>query len=218
MLCDRTGHELMRIAVIGDVHGYAPGLTEALRVIDELACEAIVCVGDIVDGHPENDRVVDLLRSRTDVISIRGNHDVIDLDDLRFDNRRWLLNLPVHAHLHGFDFYHFSPRLKDEKINSAIKAWNAFDDADFSQAVVGHAHIRALFRYATGMGPAAEELRHGSHDYRLEAGYRHIVVNPSLSYNRDRPAIPAFTFLDTTAMVVRFVSLNIAPMNTLLRR
>ena len=208
----------MKIAVIGDIHGYLPGLIAALSAIDDVRCERIVCVGDIIDGFPENNRVVDILRGRSDIASQRGNHDEIDVPGLQPDHRRWLQSLPDHLNAEGFDFFHFSPRRRDEKMNSVHAAWNAFDDADFANAVVGHAHIRALFRFTKGMGIQAEEISVGVHGTPLETGYRHILVNPSLSYNRSGPENPAFTIIDTDPMAMRIVNVAIPPMERHLRR
>jgi predicted phosphodiesterase len=208
----------MKIAVIGDIHGYLPGFSEALSVIDGMRCDRIVCVGDIIDGYPENNRVVEILRARNDIASLRGNHDEVDVPGLHREHRAWLQALPDSLHVEGFDFFHFSPRRRDEKMNSVYAAWNAFDDGDFRNAVVGHAHIRALFRFRKGMGTQAEEIRVADHEAQLDTGFRHIIVNPSLSYNRSGPECPAFTIIDTVNLTTRIIDLAIPPMDLRLRR
>ena len=73
---------------IGDIHAEDEHLAAALANLDDV--DAILSVGDIVDGRGDLDRCVQLLRDRG-VIAVRGNHE------------RWFLNgtartLP-HAHI-----------------------------------------------------------------------------------------------------------------------
>jgi predicted phosphodiesterase len=208
----------MRLAVIGDIHGYDAALDQALARIAGLGCERIVSVGDLIDGHPRNERVVTMVRAIPGLVAVRGNHDELPLDDVSAGNRAWLLALPERERLASWDVCHYSPRAREEKINSVHRAWNAFDDGDFTDAVVGHAHIGTVYRYRLGMGAAAEELAGWNRDLPLEDGYRHIVVNPSLAYNRGRLTSPAFSVIDTSARTVRFVSLELPPISDLMRR
>ena len=39
---------MYRLAIISDVHADVHALTDALAAIDRLACDAIVCAGDVV--------------------------------------------------------------------------------------------------------------------------------------------------------------------------
>jgi len=47
----------VRIAFISDLHGDVHALVDALRVIDNLGCVAIVCAGDFIDGGFGGDTV-----------------------------------------------------------------------------------------------------------------------------------------------------------------
>ncbi len=207
----------MRLAVIGDIHGYDAALDQAMARIAALACDRIVSVGDLIDGHPGNERVVTLVRAIPRVVAVRGNHDELPLDDVSAGNREWLLALPGREWVAGWDVCHYSPRPREEKINTVHRAWNAFDDGDFADAVVGHAHIGTVYRHRSGMA-AAEEVTGWDCDLPLEDGYRHIVVNPSLAYNRGRLTSPAFSVIDTSARTVRFISLELPPISDLMRR
>lgn len=69
---------LRRIACLGDLHAEDRRLEEALARIDRLGVDAILCVGDLVDGSGDADRAIALLAARG-VTCVRGNHD------------RWLL-------------------------------------------------------------------------------------------------------------------------------
>lgn len=69
-----TTHPTTRIGAIGDVHAEDALLDVALRVLREEGAEAIVCVGDVVDGAGDVDRCVRLLANAGAVV-VRGNHD-----------------------------------------------------------------------------------------------------------------------------------------------
>ena len=61
----------MRALVISDIHANI----DALRAIDE-PCDAVVCLGDIVDYGPEPVACIDYLRNLTvPLLRVRGNHD-----------------------------------------------------------------------------------------------------------------------------------------------
>jgi predicted phosphodiesterase len=66
--------KLSRLGLIGDVHAEAARLAAALDFLREQAVEAILCVGDIVDGYDSVDRCYELLM-RDKVAVVRGNHD-----------------------------------------------------------------------------------------------------------------------------------------------
>ena len=62
------------IGIIGDVHAEADYLEIALHFFQMAQVEAILCVGDIVDGRGNVDRCCQLL-DQAEVVTVRGNHD-----------------------------------------------------------------------------------------------------------------------------------------------
>ena len=70
---------LQRIGIIGDVHAEDELLESALKFLATRNLDAVLCVGDVVDGIGDANRCCELLRE-FDVRTVRGNHD------------RWILN------------------------------------------------------------------------------------------------------------------------------
>lgn len=70
---------LKRIAAIGDIHAEDARLERALAHMAAVEVDAILAVGDIVDGPGDVNRCCEMLQARG-VHVVRGNHD------------RWLAN------------------------------------------------------------------------------------------------------------------------------
>lgn len=69
----------MRIAVIADIHGNADALRAVLAEIDAQPADLILNLGDHFSGPLAADETAEILLARSDILSLRGNHD------------RWLL-------------------------------------------------------------------------------------------------------------------------------
>ena len=87
----------MRICVISDIHSNVFALEAALKEIDALRPDKIVCLGDIVGNGAYPEETVSVFRRRGDIKAVKGNHDAIVLLDLsvwnngdpRIDVFRW---------------------------------------------------------------------------------------------------------------------------------
>ncbi len=75
---DQTTARVARVGVIGDVHCQADALERVIATLGEASLDAILCVGDIVDGPGDADVTCSLLRA-SEVQCVAGNHE------------RWLL-------------------------------------------------------------------------------------------------------------------------------
>lgn len=69
---------IRRLGAIGDIHCEDELLARVLHHFEHAALDAVVSVGDIVDGYGDADRCCALLRA-SGVLAVRGNHE------------RWLL-------------------------------------------------------------------------------------------------------------------------------
>ena len=93
-----------RVGILGDVHGEDVALERCLDHFATLDLDAILCVGDITDGHGDVARCIELLMNRK-VVTVTGNHDrwflegtMRDLsnatEELPLGHRDWLDSLP----------------------------------------------------------------------------------------------------------------------------
>lgn len=89
------------IYVVGDVHGCRETLTRLLDVLSPGDDDLVVIVGDLVRKGPDSKGVVDLVRGRENVLSVRGNNEqkLIDgrkrLPALSGEDVSFLESLPV---------------------------------------------------------------------------------------------------------------------------
>lgn len=67
---------IIKIAIITDIHGNAPALNAVLSDIDKFSdIEHIYCLGDMIGIGPDSNEVLHILFSRSDITMITGNHD-----------------------------------------------------------------------------------------------------------------------------------------------
>ncbi len=64
----------MRVALISDIHGNATALEAVLADIAQEQVDQIICLGDVITGGPQPQRVVALLRD-VQVVLVLGNGD-----------------------------------------------------------------------------------------------------------------------------------------------
>ncbi|WP_254271802.1 metallophosphoesterase family protein [Haloarcula marina] len=63
------------IFVVGDVHGCRGTLERLLDELDPSADDLVVFVGDLVRKGPDSKGVVDIVRERDNLVSVRGNNE-----------------------------------------------------------------------------------------------------------------------------------------------
>jgi len=203
----------VRLAVLSDIHANLAALSQALRRIDRLGADAVVCLGDIVGYGPDPEACVELVRSHTDLV-VLGNHDeavAFDRDVeylpkdgqaaarlhqtlLSEDDLAWLRRLPYRAEAYGCTFVHASP---DEP-----EAWNRLDSypllqaqfAAFSTPVcfVGHSHRPAVASASLGV-------------HKVKPGHRFLVDVGSVGQPRDQDPRLSFALFDTEAVTCEIV-------------
>jgi predicted phosphodiesterase len=103
---------MTRIGVLSDVHGNTPALAAVLSAIDAEGVDLVLNLGDIISGAVDPRGTLDLLATRPDIVTVRGNHerqvlalssdelggvDRIAADVLTDADRAWLGSLPLTA-------------------------------------------------------------------------------------------------------------------------
>jgi putative phosphoesterase len=163
---------LTRFGILGDVHCEDERLARALEVLRGRDVDAILAVGDIVDGYGDVERTVALLDAH-DVIAVRGNHErwfitgqMRNLDDstttLSGDAWAWVESLPTTRELetsagklllcHGVgedDMLVLRPDTRGYGLQAALTPIRGRDDLSF--VVGGHTHIRMVRVLGTGL-------------------------------------------------------------------
>lgn len=191
-----------RTAIISDIHGHYVGLEAVLADIERQRCDRIVCLGDLVEGGPDNERVISALLDLR-VPCVMGNHDEINDVGLPESWRQVLQALPESIE-EGEAFYtHISPRQIKRKINHAIEAWNVFEETPYRFVFVGHVHVPYLFgKRSTSYGEASKLEFEYNRPYALSADDRYIVSVGAVAYGRDQVGKIRYGILDRDAMTV----------------
>ncbi|MBA3547183.1 MAG: metallophosphoesterase family protein [Nannocystis sp.] len=178
---------LRRFAAIGDLHGEDARLEFVLAWLSGQGIDALLSVGDLVDGAGNLDRCCALLTAH-DALVVRGNHDRWLLEDpfahqpgfLTRDTLLFLRALPVTRRLptlrgdlmlcHGVgdnDMVRLHPQ--DQETSRA--ATHALDvllaDPDLRLVVGGHTHRRMVRSFARPDGPPLLFINPGT----LHRGY-----------------------------------------------
>ena len=89
------------IYVVGDVHGCRATLERLLDSLDPDRNDLVVFVGDLVRKGPDSGGVLDIVRSRPNLLTVRGNNEqkLVDgrksVDSLTDDDLAYLESLPA---------------------------------------------------------------------------------------------------------------------------
>ncbi|MDC0317247.1 serine/threonine protein phosphatase [bacterium] len=87
----------MRRFAIGDIHGCGKALRSVIEAIDPQPEDEIIFLGDYIDRGPDSRDTIDQiieLRTRTQVVTLRGNHEVMLMGVAMhgMDDSVWLAN------------------------------------------------------------------------------------------------------------------------------
>lgn len=75
-----------RVIVTTDIHGCMDKLLELLEKVNFCSEDTLVIAGDLVDRGPDNEAVIDFVRTRENVYSIKGNHEWLAIEALNSGN------------------------------------------------------------------------------------------------------------------------------------
>lgn len=166
----------MRIACFSDIHGHYDILEKTLSVIDNLACDKILFLGDSVGKGPDSYSCFKKLQS-TDITMLQGNwemyinrgtenfiienHDIKELsvfcEKLTDEDRNFIANLPFSFEMETGGkrllFMHYLIKDIDEKYPfyplKTLKNGEfelLINDSDYDFHVFGHAHRNYTYK------------------------------------------------------------------------
>jgi len=198
-LQEGTFQKARRVAIISDIHGNQEGLSAVLDDVAAQACDRIICLGDLVEGGPCNEEVVETLR-RMKVPCVRGNHDEINDVPLHSETRQYLARLPEQIVENDVLFVHISPRKKKRSIDQVEEAWNVFDETSYRLIFVGHTHVPQIYgKHSMTHGAALRHEFHYNRPFQLQNDDRYIISVGSVGYGRDSVAKIRYCIFDREA-------------------
>lgn len=196
----------MRTAIIADIHGNLAGLRAVLADIDLRRCRRIICLGDLVDGSPDDADVVREIMDRR-IETVRGNCDESHGLPKGSPEAAFLAALPASIDRDGVVYTHISPDGRQRAIRNRTIAWSVLEATDLPLAFIGHVHIPLLFGHRGGPAGAA---RHYPTTYatpiRLDPDDRYIVCPGAVGYGRDGVRTNRYAIHDPRERTVEFRS------------
>ena len=157
----------MKYAIISDVHANLEAVTACFGEIDRIKPDRIICLGDLVDYCAEPNEVIDIIRSRCDIV-ILGNHDEGQYDHsiisefrqfaklssihtrsiLNSEHLEYLRSLPRLHTENNILFVHASPKYLPgyKYVLDTDAAFENFSSFSESVCFIGHSHRPVIFR------------------------------------------------------------------------
>jgi diadenosine tetraphosphatase ApaH/serine/threonine PP2A family protein phosphatase len=191
----------MRIAIISNLEA----LTKAFEIIDTLAPDTIVCLGDVVGYGANPNECLALVRERCSIV-LRGNHEEavrepVEAEQFTDDaqagvfwtrsqltpaNLLYLETLPFVYSMENIRFVHSAPRLPEfwEYVTDELIGSEMFEFFPEPICFIGHTHIPAIY--------SAQGLVHA-----INREERFLVNVGSVGQPRDRNPDLSFGFFDT---------------------
>lgn len=152
----------LRVGVISDVHSNPHALRRALAVLQRVAADRVVCLGDVVEKGPQPNAVCQIL-ARWTIPTVMGNHDENAVRHARLDpdagglsrsSLGWLATLPArrdylwvgrhvtlaHASLVG-NGVGVGPGSVPKRMRRALR------QCDADVVLLGHTHVPMRLRF-----------------------------------------------------------------------
>ncbi len=208
----------MILAVISDVHANLEAVNACFKRIDEIKPDRVICLGDLVDYCAQPNEVVEIIKSRCDVV-VLGNHDEAQfnykLSDGFSDNARvssvHTRKILKQEHVNYFGtlllthsqldlrFVHASPRepRRYKYILTEERAGENFSAFKEKICFIGHSHIPVIYEEHDG---AAFKRDAAS----LRNDRRYIINVGSVGQPRDGNPELCFGVFDTDKFEFRY--------------
>ncbi len=212
-----------RFAILADIHANLQALTAVLSRVDELDCDGIFCLGDMVGYGARPAECLDLLLGRRAQCLI-GNHEALVLgitdprhfnpaarlaveytrEQLRPEQLEMLGALPERLEADERTLMvHGSPAARDAYLLTGIDldlAREGLADSELNLCFFGHTHLPVCHR----PGDRERTNRPDSGPKALNPAELTLVNPGSVGQPRDRDPAAAFAWWDRTARAVVF--------------
>jgi diadenosine tetraphosphatase ApaH/serine/threonine PP2A family protein phosphatase len=216
MTVTRTPENVMRIAIISDIHSNKEALESVLAECDSAKIEEIVCLGDIVGYGANPNECVQRIRT-TCSLTLIGNHDAAAINLLTTENfnpnakiaidwtseeltteaHAYLRSLPFKKVCHDTTFVHASPfephlwHYITGTENIAIQ----FDHFTTQFCFIGHTHIPGII--ANTPSQPLNMMPDTALEWGTMPGVRFLINVGSVGQPRDHDPRACFGILDT---------------------
>jgi predicted phosphodiesterase len=223
--------QIMKTAILSDIHGNATALEAVLKDIDAQACDRIFSLGDNIGYGPEPEKVIRILRARN-IPSVTGNHELgasrpdflplfnpvarksiqMTIGMLSEASFQYIKNLPNAIVKEDLRIVHGFPpesptkylfELTDGEIKQALSRMKE------SFCFIGHTHDLEILILENGRF-IRRPLAQGS--YQLSPDNKYIINSGSVGQPRDGNCQSKYLTWDSgkKELSVRFVTYNIA--------
>jgi predicted phosphodiesterase len=205
----------MRYGFISDIHGNFDALEAVLAALDDLGCDEVLCLGDIVGYGAEPSECLAEIRARN-IATVAGNHDFAvagrspteyfnpdALDSVLWTRGRladeelkYLAELPLVLERDGFLCFHGSLRDPEEfnYILSSFEAMACLALLPKPMGFFGHSHVPISFVEGSDNLEAVCES-----SFPIGDGRRGLVNAGSVGQPRDSVPLAAFCTYDADA-------------------
>lgn len=197
----------MRTAILSDIHGNLEALELTLADIETRQVDRSICLGDLVEGGTDNDRVVALIQNLS-ILTVQGNHDLINDCHLHSHHQSWLNQLPETFIEKDVVYTHISPRIPRRAISNHIQAWNIFDETSFRLTFVGHIHFPVIYGCQCESFGESQVYEVDEGKYDLDLADRYIICFGAIGYPRGGGKFIRYGIYDESQQSLEFIKLE----------
>jgi predicted phosphodiesterase len=228
---NKKNQQIMKTAILSDIHGNATALEAVLKDVDALACDQILSLGDNIGYGPEPEKVIHILRARN-IPSVTGNHEIgaSRPDFLPLFNPVARKSIQMTIGMLSPDSVEFIKKFPNAIVQDDLRMVHGFPpesptkylfeltDGEIKQALsqmketccfIGHTHDLEILILENGR-LIRRPLSRGS--YQLSSDNKYIINSGSVGQPRDGNSQSKYIVWDSEKkeLSVRFVTYNIA--------
>lgn len=205
----------MKIAILSDIHGNLHSFSKGIELLEIEKVEYIIFVGDVCGYYFDSTLIIDKLLTFKNFYGVRGNHDEMFLNFLKFKN---IDSINKYTEKYGDSFKFFNikttkvhieflerlPYINEFSIdNISFMVFHGGPDDYLNQQIFPDNDFKFLDKIS------ANVIILGHTHYRiLKKTHNKLVINPgSLGQPRDGK-VSSFVIFDTKTFEAKFIDVN----------